>query len=432
LNTFKILRTDWSAWWEHEPGPILRRETEPVDLSQLSNSDLFDRTQHLLAVWQEPLNERMYAAWAFRAEALLKLMVTFAVGKKKCGATVASLMTGLDHPTIEVNNALWRLSRMAKRIPQVRDAIVALEPVRLRSFLEGREFLKAFDEFLEACGHRETSCWYLSTPNWRSDPMQVWRLLGSMMNAEKPPTDRHEAQATYCKARAVVERKLRLLPGVATLFGKLLEALRNLTEFRELSHFDLTRVQAALQDIAAEWGKRLVDRGLLSRVDDVFYLTYDEVREWLNGTATPTHQNARSHIARRRATYQSANTRWQQHRSPASRKGSKLRGIVTSPGTAHGTARLIRGEHQFERLRPGDILVCPFTTPAWTPLFATARAVVTETGGPASHAAIVAREYGIPAVMSVPGIMQALRDDDEIIVDGEKGTVSPIGKHRAG
>jgi pyruvate,water dikinase len=74
----------------------------------------------------------------------------------------------------------------------------------------------------------------------------------------------------------------------------------------------------------------------------------------------------------------------------------------------------------------------PCTNAAWTPLFASAVAVVTETGGPASHAAIVAREYDIPAVMAVPGIMQVLRDDDEIVVDGESGTVSLIARHEAG
>jgi pyruvate,water dikinase len=431
-DTFKILRTDWSAWWENEPGPLLRRETRPVDLSQLNNSELFDRAEHLLAVWQEPLNERMFAAWAFRAELLLKLVVTFAVGKNKCAQTLASLMTGLDHPTIEVNNALWRLSRMAKSTPRVRDAIVALEPARLQSFPEGKKFLTEFDEFLEAYGHRETSCWYLSTPNWRSDPMQVWRLLGSMMNVEKPPIDREESQATYREARAAVERRLKLLPGFATLFARLLESLRNLTEFRELSHFDLTRVQAALQDIAAEWGDRLVDRRLLSSADDVFYLTYDEIRQWLSGTETATPEDAHRLVAGRRATYQLANTRWQQNRCPSDRPRSRLKGIATSPGTAHGYARLVRDERQFERLRPGEVLVCPFTTPAWTPLFASAVAVVTETGGPASHAAIVAREYGIPAVMAVPGIMQALQDDDEIVVDGESGTVFLIARQQPG
>ena len=70
------------------------------------------------------------------------------------------------------------------------------------------------------------------------------------------------------------------------------------------------------------------------------------------------------------------------------------------------------------------MLVCPYTNPAWTPLFATAKAVVTETGGLASHAAIVAREYGIPAVMAIPGITHTLNDNQEVQVDGNRGTIS--------
>jgi pyruvate,water dikinase len=236
----------------------------------------------------------------------------------------------------------------------------------------------------------------------------------------------------YRDARAAVEDKLKLLPGIAALFGKLLESLRGLTEFRESSHFDLTRVQAALQDIAAEWGRRLANRRLLSTADDVFYLTYEEVREWLTGTEAPTIEDAQRLVAIRRATYQLANTRWQQNRHPANRPKSKLKGIATSAGVATGKARIIRDERQFERLLPGEILVCPFTTPAWTPLFTSAAAVVTETGSAASHAAIVAREYGIPAVMSVVGVMSALEDGDEVFVDGGTGIVSLIQRSRAG
>ncbi len=429
-QTLMLLKTDWSAWWNNGPGPTLRRETKPVNLSVLSDTELFVRAEHLLAVWEHPLNERMFAASAFRAELLLKWLVTLAVGKNESAATIAGLLTGLDHPTLDANDALWRLSRAARSEPSILEAISTLDPARLQAFPEGKKFLQSVDEFLVVYGHRETSSWYLSTPTWRTDPMQVWRLLGSMVNVEESPSGRDDAQASYGKTRETVESKLKLLPGIPTLFGKLLEFLRNLTEFRELSHFDLTRVQSALQDIAAEWGERLVERRLLSNADDVFYLTYDEVREWLTDTEASIPQDANSFIAGRRATYQLANTKWQQHRSQVTGKGSTLSGIATSPGTAHGMARLIRGEHQFDRLRQGDILVCPFTTPAWTPLFALAAAVITETGGPASHAAIVAREYGIPAVMSVRGAMHELRDEDEIAVDGNDGKVLLLARTR--
>lgn len=88
---------------------------------------------------------------------------------------------------------------------------------------------------------------------------------------------------------------------------------------------------------------------------------------------------------------------------------------------------MIRDEQDFHLLQPGEVLVCPYSNPAWTPLFISPAAVVSETGGAASHAAIVAREYGIPAVMSVPGAREALQHGPEIIVDSERGIVCRLG-----
>ena len=255
--------------------------------------------------------------------------------------------------------------------------------------------------------------------------MQVWRLLRSIAEVDEPPAAFEQSGTDHRRARHLVERRLRLIPGLRPCFRGLLQALRNLTAFREQSHFDLTRVLAALQEIAAEWGRRLAKRGVLSTTDDVYYLTHDEVRDWLLGDA-PEANDVHRLLAHRMATYQLANTRWQTDRYTEKTRGAALKGIPTSPGVVTGKARIIRGEHQFERLRPGEVLVCPYTTPAWTPLFTSAAAVVTETGGAASHAAIVAREYGIPAVMAVRGAVRALEDGVEILVDGDRGVVRPI------
>ncbi|MFC3983103.1 PEP/pyruvate-binding domain-containing protein [Streptosporangium jomthongense] len=101
-----------------------------------------------------------------------------------------------------------------------------------------------------------------------------------------------------------------------------------------------------------------------------------------------------------------------------------LTGTPGSHGTVTGTARIVRGFGDFARVSPGDILVCPFTDPAWTPLLRVAAGVVTETGGVLSHAAIVAREHGIPAVLGVPDATNRLRDGAVITVDGTAGTVT--------
>jgi pyruvate,water dikinase len=93
-----------------------------------------------------------------------------------------------------------------------------------------------------------------------------------------------------------------------------------------------------------------------------------------------------------------------------------------------GKARVVRDESEFGRLRAGEILVCRYTNPAWTPLFTLAAGVVTDTGGAVSHAAIVAREYGIPAVLGAVGATERITDGQEILVDGTEGRVVLLRK----
>ncbi|WP_458108094.1 PEP-utilizing enzyme [Arthrobacter sp. R3-55] len=101
-----------------------------------------------------------------------------------------------------------------------------------------------------------------------------------------------------------------------------------------------------------------------------------------------------------------------------------LTGVGASTGTTQGPARLIHGPDEFSRFRSGDVLVCRTTDPAWTPLFGMASAVVTQSGGMLSHAAIVAREYGIPAVLGVRDALELLTDGGLVAVDGAQGTVT--------
>jgi pyruvate,water dikinase len=101
----------------------------------------------------------------------------------------------------------------------------------------------------------------------------------------------------------------------------------------------------------------------------------------------------------------------------------RLRGNPGAPGMARGTARVIRSLSDAGRLRPGEILVTETTAPPWTPLFATAAAVVTDTGGVLSHCAVVAREYRIPAVVGVGMATQVIRDGQMIEVDGDTGQI---------
>lgn len=420
-----ILKKDWQSWWDSGPRRVFASIAAPVDLSNLSDQELLERADRILSAWEQPLKERFWAATGAWMEPWLKKIVTLAVGRAQSGAVLADLMSGLNSPTGEVNDALWQLSRMARQDASIYAAVRELKPDRLKTTIEGRDFLMQFDAFIDEYGHREGASYHLSTPTWRHDPMQVWRLLGSLVEVKTRSGDSHRDERRYHAAAGLVQRRLRWYPGMRGLFRWLTDRLRAIQTFRESSHFDLTRPLDALQDIAAEWGKRLTERGVINRSDDVFYLTHDEVRRWLTNSM-PEPGDVAALVKQRRATYKVAEARWQAGRMDGAACRDKLKGVAAGPGVARGPVRIIESENDFEQLRPGEVLVCPYSNPAWTPLFCSAAAVITETGGISSHAATVAREYGIPAVMALKGAISSLRNGDEVMVDGDRGLVHKI------
>ena len=195
-------------------------------------------------------------------------------------------------------------------------------------------------------------------------------------------------------------------------------------------HFELTRVFPLFRRYLHEIGRRWVDDGWIDHEEDVFFLTFDELEE---NAFEPSDR--RKVVRSYKEEYEIAQScPWpdaiiggreiflREVPQSAGVEG-ELSGIASSPGMVSGVARLIRGPDDFNNLQDGDILVAPFTTPVWTPLFGIARGVVTESGGILSHGAIVAREYGIPAVMSVVNVMNLLEDGSPITVDGDRGIV---------
>jgi pyruvate,water dikinase len=187
-------------------------------------------------------------------------------------------------------------------------------------------------------------------------------------------------------------------------------------------------------------GERWVEAGWLDSSDEIFYLLQPEIYAVLEGVLPVEFLAPR--VTQRRQQFET----WQTEEAPdvilkqadghTAEQQIETKGLGTADdgfnGTPVGTgrvtanARLLTSPHQGDRLRHGEILVVPSTDPAWTPLFLKAGGLVMETGGYLSHGAIVAREFGIPAVVNLPGILQALQDGDRVEVDGGKGTVRRV------
>jgi pyruvate,water dikinase len=206
---------------------------------------------------------------------------------------------------------------------------------------------------------------------------------------------------------------------------------RRAADFRRLRDavsFEYTRAYGMFRPRFLEMGRRLVDRGLLEDPEDVWYLEHGELRDLIDGQTG----RAEELVARRRSEIEAVrdlvmpDVIFGTEFVPAPAPGDVaevLRGIPTSRGVYRGPVRVVRGREAFGRVVPGDVLVVPYSDVGWTPLFARAGAVVAESGGILSHSSIVAREYGIPCVVSVSGACR-LPDGAEVVVDGFTGAVT--------
>ena len=219
-------------------------------------------------------------------------------------------------------------------------------------------------------------------------------------------------------------------------FTNALKATRELLWWREEMRMLSTQMYAQVRRFSLTFGQRLCSKGVLREESDVFFLTYEEIMQLLKGAMAMDLCN--SIVQKRRLAYQGfrnfdnpdeIGTRCDRASGLTSTEplngqiGHAANGIAGSAGRYTGIARVIDSVEQISRLQTGDILVTRFTDPGWTMAFAHLGAVVTETGGVLSHAAVIAREYGFPAVLAVKHAMQIIPDGATITVDGNQGTV---------
>jgi pyruvate,water dikinase len=223
-------------------------------------------------------------------------------------------------------------------------------------------------------------------------------------------------------------------------FEGLLAAAQHLGPVREAQVREFTRPWPVLRRALLRIGTELVHAGHLERAEDAFYLRRQEVRAALEADTAP---DLGATVHERRTAYEAARRlhppsfvgrlprafRWMLDRSAIEMgadptRGGHVSGIPVSPGVADGPARIVTGPADFDRLRDGDILVARATAPAWTPLFGRAAGVVTDGGSQFSHASVVAREYGIPAIAGCVDATRRLRDGELVRIDGSTGSVT--------
>jgi rifampicin phosphotransferase len=331
--------------------------------------------------------------------------------------------------TTDANRALEELAGVVRENPALYDAVNTFDIKQLNAF---PEFQAQFNAYLAEYGHRETVTPVLVTPPTQGEAPETVLALIKVLAAEppRPPEDPDHAMSELLQHRLLrgPRRRARMKHWV--------QAARAGMAFREDSHFYFLMPLPILRRSLLEMGRRLHNAEVLSTPEDVFHLRLDEL-EAIEEPAKLTESDkdelrdaVRTRSARREEL---AGVRLIDPVAvfPRRETGDALiTGTPASSGSATGPVRLIREPADFGRLAPGDVLVCPYTNPAWTTLFQRASAVVVDSGGPASHAAIVAREYGIPAVMGTGTGTRTLTDGQLVIVDGSTGrvTAAAVGK----
>ncbi len=345
-------------------------------------------------------------------------------------------------PVAEAGLALWRLAALAHADGDTEAAVSSENSwpevrARLCRTEHGRRFLAAWDAFMTEHGHHCRGEFELSNARWCETPDYILGLVRGYLRSlgQSDPLENQRRLAEE-RERLTVQCRARLKhPIKRWIFSHSLRRAQELTVYREKLKSQLVRQFAFTRRVLLVLGQRLHEQGSLSCRDDIFFLEISELELVATGGAS---FDWRGRIESRRREYEKnlklnpprvVNGRFDPNVPdwPVANTDAKLlEGIPVSPGIATGPARVILRADEHEQVLPGEILIAPFTDPAWSPYFITAAGVVMEQGGILSHGSIVAREYGLPAVTNVALATRVIRTGDLVQVDGNRGRVSVL------
>lgn len=310
---------------------------------------------------------------------------------------------------------------------------------------ENSRFQDAFNQFLERYGHRGVYESYFRNPRWREAPEYLLLQLEQLAEVDEAALQARQ-KAAVAEARARIRSSVPFWKRAFIL--KLTKAATQECNQREAARSALTALMEPGRYLLLAAGRYLVERGVLAQEADISQLMLSEILRVLDGDIPEGGVKARVSERNRLFEQWSQETApdvlveaskysrqgWQAHESAAasataSNNSHRYQGIPTGTGLARGKARLLLHPSDGYKLQQGDILVAPSTDPGWTPLFLRAAGLVVETGGYLSHGAIVAREFAVPAVVNLTGVLAELKDGDIVEVDGMNGVVTLLERN---
>ena len=367
-------------------------------------------------------------------------------GQGSESGALQGVLRGLpNNVTTEMDLALWQLATDIRSHPGAAAVFEGASPAELaRRYRSGglpAVVQSGLAGFLARYGHRAVAEIDLGMPRWSDDPAHILGVLANYLKLDDPALapDRQFANAAR-EAEAQIERLTAIAGSKGGPAGRLrarmvrgaLTRTRLFAGLRELPKYHIVEGLASVRKQLTAVGEALAAAGSIAEADDIFFLDFAEAHRGLAG------ESLRGIVAERREAYDAEMGRRRiprvllsdgtepeaLHGTGAGTAAGVLSGTPASAGTVTARARVIL-DPQGAALEPGEILVAPSTDPGWTPLFLTAGGLVMEMGGPNSHGAVVAREYGIPAVVGVPDATSAISTGQLITLDGGAGTVAP-------
>ena len=394
----------------------------------------------LLLRWDAPLVNDFFAMIFY---GVLRSLVVRWCGDP--GGTLQNDLIGGEGGIVSAEPAvrMQRLAAIAAADPELLRALRFGDAAAIAAAVDARpDVRRACDEYLARFGDRTVNELKLESYTLHDDPLPLYRAVGSLaMQPVAAASTSTAAERLRSESRARVTAALGGRPWRAAAFGWVLKHARRRVRDRENLRLERTRLFGRVRRIFLEIGDRLAAADRLDDGRDVFYLELDEVLAFADGRATTT--DLRGLVSLRRsefAGYASADppdsrfeTRgavylghdFRASTARAAETGSERKGLGCSPGIVRGPVRVVTDPTTVDPGH-GAILVAEHTDPGWIMVFPSARGVLVERGSLLSHAAIVARELGIPAIVSLPGLTRWLQDGDVVEMDGSAGTVRKV------
>lgn len=414
---------------------IFLEKMKGLEIKNLSNEQLLKELDNIF-VFAERINQIRFR---YIVDSTMMPLITFSIitklftNKNDRLFTSDIITTNLNYKTSIIDKKLFELALNICQFPEIKSIILEKEYSNFNDFLTdllstpaGNQIWGEIENFLNIYGYRTEKMYQpFVSKSWLDDKMYFLDILKAVINDPQLSDRKGKEEERNKKYQEwLLEFESKLKGPIQKLFKRNYTRLRKIYIYREETVFFIETIFHYGRRMTTELAVRLKNEGFLENSSDIIYIQREELAEVFEMNEKEKFAQL---ISARKENTKHNQLIWKGYIIQLSKKtvgaSKEIKGISGSNGLAEGPVRIITKVEDFKNLKQGDILVCQYTDPAWTPLFGIAAAVVSDTGGPLSHAAIVAREYEIPAVLGTKIGTSYLKDGDIVVVDGTEGTV---------